>query len=381
MKRNLILAFVVAAGVAALATQFFAPRGSAPRAGAAPATSQSKELPVASILQVRPAGPGHATDTSASAPLPIAHSASAAILQFRERRDLASLYRTVENDTSPEARYLRAEIYSLCARKDDKTPSVRAQENETFRAKFVAGISADQANGSRRLEALDRINRDVCRGLDLGKLDPKELARLLKAAAEAGDARARAWQLAERIEQSSRENRIGPSGFNLNEEDFATMRTLLASGHPEVIQDLQGILSSTLSQGVIQLGGVTTDNQALYSALTLLACDAGASCGPDAPMILTECAYRGRCDAGSLYEFLFYYQTSPSEAQAIDSYHRALSSMLRTGDFAGLTYAQVPIVPGFNMMFGGRRADRSVEVGSSAVDSPPPPKRKPAENA
>ena len=97
-------------------------------------------------------------------------------------------------------------------------------------------------------------------------------------------------------------------------------------------------------------------------------------------MLQRECALRGRCDVGSYYEYLYYYQTSPSEAQTIDAYRRALSAMLHAGDFSSLGYTNSPGIPGFSMIFGGRMPFGRSEDTATGTD-PPPPKRKPAENA
>jgi hypothetical protein len=100
------------------------------------------------------------------------------------------------------------------------------------------------------------------------------------------------------------------------------------------------------------------DQAAFHTALTLLACDAGAACGADSPMLLQNCAARGRCAAGSVYDYLYYYENSPADAQLIDSYRRTLQAMLNGGDLSALTWSPLPPVPGFSMVFGGRRSGR-----------------------
>jgi hypothetical protein len=179
---------------------------------------------------------------------------------------------------------------------------------------------------------------------------------MVAAAADAGDARARAWQLAERVERS-REDVADrkPHGYELTAADFDEARQLLASRDPGVIEDLQGILSSTLQHGSIQLDGMPVDPAAFHSALTLLACEAGASCGPDSPQLLRGCAYQGRCAVGTVYEYMYYYGSAPAEAQLIDDYRARLSAMLASGDLSALTRVDVPALPGYTMVFGGRR--------------------------
>lgn len=284
---------------------------------------------------------------------------SPALTQFRNRADYASLYRSIEAKRTPEALYLGAEIYALCAKRTRKSEQQVADERAAERAKFAAALSTGAGGPVQRLDAFDRLKHDPCNGLDVGKFDPETLARLIAAAADAGDPRAQAWQLAERVEtgyyDAQRVDRSS-SGYRLSAEEFEEARRLLASGDPGVITDLSDLLSSTLAHGVVQLNGQPIDYDALHSAFTLLACDAGARCGPDSTPVLTNCAYRGRCDARTLSEYMFYYETSPSQAQLIDSYHQALLGMMNARDFSGLSLADLDHLPGFSMVFGGRRA-------------------------
>lgn len=338
------------------------------------AARRAPELPVASVLQVRPNATRPAPVSEGSAP-----SVSPAMAQFRERRDFAALHRSVSTDpATPESLYLRAEIYWACAKRADSTDVASTGSVAERRAKFIAGLARSGPVSEKRVEAFDRLASSPCMGLDLGRFDRQVMMGMVAAAAEAGDAHAQAWQMAERIERAHQEaqqvsRRAG--GYELNEADFEQARRLLASGDAEVILDLQGVLSSTLAQGVIQLGGTPVDPGAMHAALSLLACDAGAQCGAESRLLSMSCAYRGRCDAGSYYEYLYYYESSPNEAQQIDAYRRTLSAMMRSGDFSGLTYSQGGVVPGFTMTFGGRRTFGGNEsAGSGASNEPPPPK-------
>jgi len=142
----------------------------------------------------------------------------------------------------------------------------------------------------------------------------------------------------------------------MTEADLAQARQLLASADPDVINVLQGILSSTLESGSIRLDGEPFDPHAMYSAFDLLACDAGRQCGPEAPQILASCAYRGQCFANNLYEYSYYYQNSPSESQLVDDYRRSLLAMLNARNFSGLTYSPTDTNSGFRVTIGrGRR--------------------------
>jgi hypothetical protein len=340
-----------------------------PHVASAPVSKdETRELPVASVLRVRPsASPTMAAPTT---PATRVSTESPRMRQFRDGVDYASLYRSLDGDTSPEALYLQAEIYAKCANHGDESEQARAEE----RQRFVAALARD-ANAAKRIDAFDRMHRDPCQGLDLGGFDAKELMRMVGAAADAGDARARAWQMAERIEgEYYAKQRVdrSSSGYRVTAADFDEARRLLASGEPGVIEDLQGVLSSSLERGIVQLDGQPVDQAAMNSALTLLACAAGANCGPDAPSLLRDCTYRGRCAAGTVSEYMFYYESSPAQAQLIDRYYRELLAMMNARDFSGLTLADVERVPGFSMTFGGRRV--LWDAPPQTADQGPPPK-------
>lgn len=163
------------------------------------AAAGEKPLPVESVLRVRP----NVAADAAATPAPVAASRRATesplLAQFRDRADYASLYRSTENESAPEALYLRAEIYSICANHSGKSEQDTEADRAEKRAKFASALQGGSPVTAQRLEAYDRFNRDPCVGLDLGKFDPKTLAEMVARAAQAGDPRAQAWQLAQRV--------------------------------------------------------------------------------------------------------------------------------------------------------------------------------------
>jgi len=261
--------------------------------------------------------------------------------------------------TTPESLYLRAEIYRECALPAGVTVDDRANARAAERARFMAGLTHESAASAQRLAAFDKLHEDPCAGLDVGTFERAELDRLLAAAADAGDPRAQAWRMAERIERTRFDGRTNDAaGYSMNQEDFDAMRRLLATGDPDVILDLRDVLSSSFQHGSLRLNGEAIDPSSFHSALALLACEQGATCGTDSQTVLTNCAYRGRCAAASLYEYMYYYENSPADAQQIDAYRRAWQSMLNGRDLSGLTLSPIDGMPGFTMTFGGRRSSR-----------------------
>ena len=55
-------------------------------------------------------------------------------------------------------------------------------------------------------------------------------------------------------------------------------------------------------------------------ALTLVACDLGASCGPDSQRLAMQCAMQGYCAANNLYDYTYFYESAPYQAQLMEQY-------------------------------------------------------------
>lgn len=255
--------------------------------------------------------------------------------QFRAKRDYRALHGALQSATpTPEVLYLRAELYRRCSRAEGKTATDAARERSEERQRFANGLVQGGGNSAQRLEAYDKLNVDLCAGLDLGTFSEETLQRMVADAANAGDPRAQAWQLAERIERTRFAGSNDAMGYDISDQEFEQMRRLMATRDPEVILDLQGVLSSCLQHGSVRFNGEPVDQENFFAALTLLACDAGADCGPESQTILMNCAYRGRCLAGTVSDYMYFYQTSPAGAQQIDTYLRAWQAMLNAGDLS-----------------------------------------------
>jgi hypothetical protein len=229
--------------------------------------------------------------------------------------------------------------------------------------KFEATLLPTQRNASERLAAFDKINDDPCAGLagELGEFSQERLDRLLEQAKAAGDPRASSWLLAREVEgryhaaQRSRATDPNvPRGYVLSDPEFAEVTGLLRTRDPEVLRDMQGILSSTIHNATILLDGEPVDPRAMNAALTLVACDLGARCGPESPDVLFNCAHRGECGAATVYDHTFFYGASPAQAQMIDGYRNSLLNMFRTGDFSSLGIAR-GTPNGSSTVYGGRR--------------------------
>ncbi|HVF62473.1 MAG TPA: hypothetical protein VNE58_00565 [Casimicrobiaceae bacterium] len=268
---------------------------------------------------------------------------------LRSHKDMATLYGQVEHATTAESLYIKAAIYARCAKRGDDGLASTGSAAER-REKLLASIPPNAPHVARRMKAFDSLGSDACGGLELGPYRDEEFKRMLAAAADAGDLRAQALMLAQSIEQPGVTR---PQGYAYGEAELATMRTLLASGDPDVIRSLQGVLSSTLRSGVMTLNGEPVDPRSMHAAYTLLRCDLGAPCGASAPQLLSHCAYMGRCDAGSMYEYIYHYDHSPGQGVLIDRYRQMLASMMNARDFSQLTISPTRGPPQSSFTFGG----------------------------
>jgi hypothetical protein len=318
--------------------------------------SVPRTLPPNSVLQVRPQVQA-ASSTAPAATTISRRKVSDDLAQYRSRKNLAELYNRLQSkpDTA-ESLYLKAAIYARCSIRDRSGTKPTADERAAKREQFIASLAQGTKDQAQRIDAYDRMMADPCEGLDLGVYDANTLSRMLTAAADAGDVAAQAWLLADQAEHRTPTEIGQPThGMAITPANFDQFRTLLATGDPQVIQYLGGALSSTLEQGEVRLDGESFDPQAMHTALQLLACDAGAECGPDSPPLLQACAMRGQCLATNLYDYAYFYGESPNASQLVDGYRQSLARMISTGDFSGLVLSPIQPFPDYRFQFGDSR--------------------------
>lgn len=308
-----------------------------------------------------------------SAPAPVARSvlppASPFTQAYLDRKDWPGLYRRLRDaPATPETQYLQAELLANCAKRAPAVgkPAPKADSPDERRAKFLAGLAANDPQLEKRKAAWERLSVDQCGELAQMEYNADEAGKLVDAAGAGGDPRAKARLLSKQIlddrEEASRKSSadggpLGTSGYVITDAQFGTMRELLASQDPLVINELRNFLSSTIDGGSIRIGPnqIAVDYPAMYNALALVACDFGAPCGPDSMSILAECATQGRCDAGNLYDHTLYYGVSPHGAQLVEQYRQWLGLMIGARDIGQLNLVRGPNAPGGSHMYGGRR--------------------------
>lgn len=338
----------------------------APNASVAVATTR---LGAASVLNIDPS----VSSAPRAQPNVPKTTLSAEMQLFRDKKDWPLIYQRAKNGPQTgEALYLQAEFLEKCAKRPINDAKKVEDAREIKREKFIQTLSGKEQQKPTRIAAYDALNIDVCGELKSIEYSKDEITRLSKAAADAGDSRARAWRLQVDIAKASSDdynarNNIKPDagdkaqyrmdGYSISDQQWAAVRELLAKGDPAVVSDLRSLLSSTLIDASVRVGPdkELIENHALYSAWTLVGCDMGDNCSRSNPQLLADCAYRNRCGSTSLQDQTYFFDTSPHEAQLVERYRQTILDAIRTGDFTNLNLVRGPQTRGSTFIFGNGR--------------------------
>lgn len=317
------------------------------------------KLAASAVLRIDPA--------TRSSPAPIAPislpSPSPFMRAYLEGREWAGLYRRLKDaPATPETQYLQAEILASCAKREAAAgkAAVKADTREQRRSEFLASLSPNDPQLEKRKVAWEKLNVDRCGELAQMDYVADDVNKLVEAASAGGDPRAKAWQLTNQIEEERKAKADGnprPMQNVLTDAQFATIRALLASQDPLVVEEFRNILSSSIDGGSIRIGPnqLIIDNLAMHHALALVACDFAAPCDENSRTILAACATQGRCDAGNLYDHTLYYGVSPHGAQLVEQYRQWLGQMIGARDLSQLNLVRGPGTPGSGYFFSGDR--------------------------
>ena len=98
------------------------------------------------------------------------------------------------------------------------------------------------------------------------------------------------------------------------------------------------MLSNSFRDLTVRIGpdGEPVENRAFMNAALLLACEYGYPCGENNARVLNACAFQGHCGVASLPDYLFYYGSSPYDAQLLDRYRGILRQAVDTGDWSAI---------------------------------------------
>ena len=337
-----------------------------PALGNIAAAKPGEKLAASTVLNIDPATRS-APPLASRSTLP---AASPFMQGFLERKDWGGLYRRLKDaPVTPESQYLQAEILASCAKRVPVPGAAllpKTVSQDERRAKFLASLAPNDPQLEKRKAAWEQMGGVGCGEVAQIEYSATDVSKLLEAASAGGDARAKAWLLAKQMQDdrdaAGRKSAApggppGPTGYELTDAQFSTIRELLASQDPLVIAEFRNILASTIDGASLRIGPnqIAIDHHAMNNALALVACDFGAPCGPDASTLLAECALQGRCSANNLYDHTLYYGVSPYGAQLAEQYRQWLGQMIGSRDMSQLNLVRAPNIPGSSHMFGGRR--------------------------
>jgi hypothetical protein len=141
-----------------------------------------------------------------------------------------------------------------------------------------------------------------CRGFDGAVIEPGEIVELLSAAARRGEPHAIARMLLFR-------DIAAPKG-----DVMADIPRLLQTRDPAVVRDVGAFLSK--GEAVWRYGAEEVPAPTAAIAWELAACDLGYECGPASRLVLSLCAFDGRCEAGHYEDALMRYEPPDTMADA-----------------------------------------------------------------
>ncbi len=352
MNRKLLLAVTAAAAVAALAWDLLRTPPAAPAATAVASARASAAASAAAADATRPALPGPAGAASAanflrpaavtlttSTPLAREFAAAFAWKPIYER-----LKGSAEGET-PEGQYLQYRILRACATVADRRgggaprPQPTAAMEER-RRQIEASLPEGDPRLAQRLAAFDKVNTDQCAGLAGVTVTEADLAQMLRNAVAGGDPKARAWQVEQEMWQERRNaSTPGRAGPTLSDPQLAALKEAFATKDPEAMVIAGRVLANGFRDITVRAGPdqEPIENRTFMNAALLLACEYGYPCSENNQRVLNACAFQGHCGVASLPDYLFYYGSSPYDAQLVDRYRMLLRQAADSGDWSGIT--------------------------------------------
>lgn len=339
--RSFIAAGLVAVSLlAALAWSTHDAAVSAP-ASSASAAAKSADAPAHAPLS--PSSVLAIDITKSSLPIRTATVPLTLAREYEQSNNLKAIYDRVSGShETAEAKYVLYRILSGCAKKTDPLPADRPapQTWEQRRKNLEASLSDANPQKAVRLKAFDEMRR--CQGLEGVTTSKAELDKLLDDAAGQGDPRARALQVQREMSGDT------PRGTApITDAQLRTLQEAIASRDPAAIAIAGTVLSNTFGDMVIEVGDQhePLDPRAAHDAWTLLACEYGLDCGPNNNDLRQSCALSGRCGPASLPDYIFFFETTPSQAQLVDQYRGYFRQAVEGNDWSALTFARRPNQP------------------------------------
>ncbi len=357
MKKQLVLGFGLAAGIAAGAWMALRPPD-LPELASAPAREVAVEaraaassgpprLAAASVLAI---------DPRSSAPRGAGKPRASLFNEYLGAKSYKALYdrlRASAQANTPEGQFVLYEMLIKCATVTDRTsrrPIVRSTEQK--RDEFLASIPATDPQRDKRIAAYDEVAINRCAGMEGVTIAQADLNKLLANAAAGGDPKAQALAIEQDLWSARRasgpEGRWGRDTVTLTDAQVDSLRQIAASRDPEAMQIAGRILANAWADYSLRIGAdnQVVEQRAFNQAWQLLACDYGYPCGEDNARVLSACAYQGHCSASSLPDYMFYYGASPYDSQLLAQYREVLRNAVESGNWSQLNVVRGPAPPG-----------------------------------
>ena len=326
------------------------------RAGAAsaPAASSATRPSLAARgFPLAPAAPG----AGAPAPRPQAPARLSLYNEYLAARSYRALYERLHGSpegATGEGLYVMYDILKKCATVTDR-PYRRpnAKPVDQRRQEFLAALPPDDPQRDKRIAAFEGTAVNHCEGFEGVTVTQAELDRMLGEAADAGDPKAKAATVESQVWAQRRAGQWRTA--TLSESQISTLEDAVGTKDPAAMMTAGRLLSNTWPDITMRLGedASAVEPRAFYNAWQVLACEYGYPCGADTPQLLQACAYNAHCDTRSLPEYLYYYASSPYEAQLVSQYESVLRTAIEKGDWSQLTVTRGPGMPGATRyMFG-----------------------------
>ncbi|MGE0355876.1 MAG: hypothetical protein AB7P08_03075 [Burkholderiales bacterium] len=347
MKREHLLAVAAIGAVGVLAWDWLGPGAPAPLQAPVAAARPAPPPPAApAAVQRGPAMVG--ASPNFLRPATVTHdTASPLAREFGNALAYRPLYDrlkgTAEGET-PEGQYFLHRILRACASVADRkgggpARARAAAQRDERRQQIAESLPEGDPRRAQRLEAFDKATTDACEGLTGITVTEAELAQLLRNALAGGDPKARAWQVEQEMWQERRSaSTPGRGGPTLSDAQLEAVRDAFSSRDPEAIAIAGRVLANSFRDLTVRVGPEREpiENRAFSNAALLLACEYGYGCGENNARVLNACAFQGHCGVASLADYLFYYGSSPYDAQLLDRYRTLLRQAAETGDWSAI---------------------------------------------
>lgn len=338
-KTEVVLTAIALAAIAALVTWLRAPDKAQASAGSRSlraAQAAMRERPAPSVVLSIDVSRPSATNAAPRVKPPMTLAR-----EFEQATALRALYDRLSAPgaaATPEAKYVLYRILGACARRTDPAPGVPSPGDRAERRKQLEASIPD-ANPLKpvRLKAFDDLGR--CAGLEGLTTTKAELDKLLDEAAQQGSAPARALQV-----QRDLGSDMPRGGAPATAAQLQALRDAVASRDPAAIAIGGTVLSNTFNDTVIEVGDNhdALDNVASKQAWRLLACEYGLDCGSGNQELQTACAFLGRCGPTTVPDLIYFYETTPNQAQLVEQYRQVFRQAIEANDWSGLTFASRP---------------------------------------